>query len=555
MRIPSLVVPGLRWLVLSVVALLAVESRAQRWYLGASPHFEVLSGSSERETRRLLVELERFRENVLGVFPIGEAREPKVRVYLFPSRKAFRPYMPIYEGKPKEVGGYFVGADDEAVIALLPEREASEFEEPLETVYHEYFHLLTHARGMHLPLWLEEGLAELFSTLRIDSKYAEVGEPKAWYALALSETGMLRTAELIAVDRSSPHYNEDLRGSLFYAQAWAFTHYLFCGTDAGNLEKLAHYIAQLREPGIDADASFRRIFGNDLGQYDFALRQYLDGGRYRTRRMPARSIDEKTVAVRPASDFERDVALANLRYRVHGESAVAEHVQALQVLQPDSPRPFEVLGAIAIQEGRPAEARAHYQSAIERGSDNPFVYVTMARDRMRTLDLADFDQRLAPVDAFDLQRWLDRALALEPDYADALELLAEVESRAPSFRPHAVNLVQSSVSSLPRKDRILLALGVIRMRAGDAVTAGQIAEAILQSSETNLEVKHAARMLRYRLAGAPETEAPPPAPANGLRARTLRETSDTLKRGETGIGTAPTFGEELFEGNPFRPAP
>ncbi len=53
---------------------------------------------------------------------------------------------------------------------------------------------------------------------------------------------MLPTEQLLGVDRSSPLYNEELRGSLFYAQAWAFTHYLLCGTDKGNLENLAAYI-------------------------------------------------------------------------------------------------------------------------------------------------------------------------------------------------------------------------------------------------------------------------------------------------------------------------
>lgn len=266
------------WLSALVLVLVSTEGRAQRWHLGTSSHFEVLSGASEKETRRLLLELERFRENVLGVFTIGDATEPKVRVYLFPSAKAFRPYMPLYQGKPKDVGGYFIGGSDEAVIALQSEKEASEFEDPVELIYHEYFHLLTHARGLELPVWLEEGLAEVFSTLRVDYKYAEIGAPKKWSALVVAETGLLPTAELIAVDKSSPHYNEDVRGSLFYAQAWAFTHYLFCGTDKGNLEKLATYIDRLRTPGVDDVALFREVFGNDLSKYDHLLRQYMDGG-------------------------------------------------------------------------------------------------------------------------------------------------------------------------------------------------------------------------------------------------------------------------------------
>ncbi len=47
--------------------------------------------------------------------------------------------MPTHEGKPKEVAGYFIGGPDEVIVALQPEKEASEHEDPVELIYHEYF--------------------------------------------------------------------------------------------------------------------------------------------------------------------------------------------------------------------------------------------------------------------------------------------------------------------------------------------------------------------------------------------------------------------------------
>ncbi len=530
----------------------ALECPGQKWLVGTSPNFQVLSGSSERETRRLLLELERFRANVLGVFPIGEAREPRLRVYLFPSRKSFRPYAPHFNGKPRnDVSGYFIGAPDEAVIALLPRSEADAGQDPIETIHHEYFHLLTHARGLNLPLWLEEGLAEVFSTLRIVGQYAEIGAPKQLYAYVLSEYSMLPIEELIAVDKSSPHYNEELRGGLFYAQAWAFVHYLFCGTEGGNYEKLAAYIEGLREPDVDAGRLFRRIFGHDLRSYDFALRQYFDGGRYRIRRIPAKAVDEGAIEVRPASEFERDVELANLEFRIRDDVDLTERVLQLRSRDPNSPRPYEVLAAIASKDGEHATAREYWAAGAERGSDNPYLYVAMTRDRMGGFDLAEFERQLSPEDAFDVQRWVDRALALRPGYAEAVELLAEVEARSPSIRVHAVNRLQSMAGNLPRRDRTLLALAVIRSRAGDADTSRLIVESLLQSSETRVEVRHAARMLRYRLDGDTVLE---PVSTGRVRAGSLRETTETLKQGGPGIGEPPIFGKEYLPPDVLNPA-
>jgi len=540
------------WFGALLVCSISGELFGQRWHMGTSPHFEVLSGASEKETRRLLIELERFRANVLGVFPLGEAQEPKVRVYLFPSRRAFRPYMPTHEGKPKEVAGYFIGGPDEVIVALQPEKEASEHEDPVELIYHEYFHLLTHTRGLEFPLWLEEGLAEVFSTLRVDGKHAEIGAPKELYAFVLSETSMLPTEQLLGVDRSSPLYNEELRGSLFYAQAWAFTHYLLCGTDKGNLENLAAYIERLRTPGVHAQRAFREIFGDDMRKFDFALRQYLDGGRYRLRRLPARPFDESTVAVRPATDFERDVALANLEFRVHQNVGVTSRLLQLQATQPDSARPFEVLGAIAAFENDHDRARDYYRSATERASDNPFIYATMVRDAMRLFDRNDFDQRLSATDAFDVQRWIDRALALRPQDAELIELLAEVEARSPTIRVHAVNRVQNAIPILPRRDPTLLALATIRWRSGDAATAGQIVNAILASTESESGVKEAARLLRFRLGGDGASSATDTPAPGGARTRTLRETSETLKSGNSPIGETRSFAEEILGQEPTR---
>jgi hypothetical protein len=474
-------------------------SAAERWLHGSSPHFRMLSVASEKESRRMLLELERFRENVLAFLQMGGASEPPVTVYLFPSTRTFRPYLPLYQGKRKEVSGYFINGADEAVIALSAERDPDGFEDPAETIFHEYVHFLFHSRGLSLPAWLDEGMADVFSTLRVDAKSAEYGRPKELYVLLLQQGSTRPLQELLQVTHGSADYNEEMRATMFYAQAWAFTHYLLCGTDRSNLEKLVRYLRVLENPLTDPLAAFTEIFGSNWSKLDFDLRSYLEGGRYYQRRVPARPIDEAAVKLRPATDFEREAGLVSLGFRV--ARAGDTHLRLLHLAQknPESPRPHELLGLMEAEQGDFANAVEAWRKAVELKSENAFPYVQVARAELIGFNLADFDTRLEPVMAMDLQRWLDRALTLRPGYPQAIEALAEVEARAPTLRLYGIKQVQDAVPKLIERDRTLLALAVVRWRANDIPTCLQIVDVIIKSSRATAQVKAAAGALRLRI--------------------------------------------------------
>ena len=76
-------------------------------------------------------------------------------------------------------------------------------------------------------MWLNEGLAEYYSTyaLAANGKRADIGRPIPRHVALLRER-FLPITQLIGVERSSELYNEGDRQSIFYAEAWALTHYL-----------------------------------------------------------------------------------------------------------------------------------------------------------------------------------------------------------------------------------------------------------------------------------------------------------------------------------------
>ncbi len=493
----------MRWWGLVALVAGVAEAARDEWRYVRTENFEMLSQASEKKTRKIVVELEQFRASFVSTFRLRPAHEPRVTVILFDSDRRFTPYKPIYQGQPKEVSGYFIGGDDETVIALNLDVELDEDSSPAETIFHEYVHLLLHTRGLKLPTWLNEGLAELFSTFQVNGNTVEYGRTKQLYVDVLNLTALMPLGQLMAVTEQSKDYNEEERAGMFYAQSWALTHFLVCGEDRTNSAKLARFLATVETAPGGPEAAFREAFGGSFDKLEQQLRSYLQGGRYFQRRVPAPLKDlAAKVTIRLATEAERDLALINLRWRVHrsGETMLA----ALHYAEsnPTSPRPQELLGAVEATDGNMTAALGRWRRAAELGSDSPFILAQAARARL--LDLSsgfDPDDRLAEADAMLLRGWLDRAVKLSPAYDDAWEMLAHVESQAPEFRVGIINALQTRVAGLKDPNPTLLALAVIRWRAKDLATAGSILKVVTASSLARPDTKAAAEILRARMAG------------------------------------------------------
>ncbi len=493
----------MRWF--GLVALMASVAEAARdeWRYVRTENFEMLSQASEKKTRKIVIELEQFRASFLTTFRLRPAHEPRVTVMLFDSDRRFTPYKPTYQGQPKDVNGYFIGGDDETMIALNLDVELDEDSNPAETIFHEYVHLLLHTRGMKLPTWLNEGLAELFSTFQVAGTMVEYGQPKQLYVDVLNMSSLMPIGKLLAVTEQSKDYNEENRAGMFYAQAWALTHFLVCGEDRTNSAKLARFLTTVETAPGGPEAAFREAFGGSFDKLEQQLRNYLQGGRYFQRRVPAPIKDlAAKVVIRLATEAERDLALINLRWRVHrsGETMLA----ALHYAEnnPTSPRPQELLGAVAATDGNMTAALGRWRRAAELGSDSPFILAQAARARLFDLGVGlDPDERLSAADVAQLRGWLDQASKLSPAYDDAWELLAHVESQAPEFRVGIINELQTRVVSLKDPNPTLLALAVIRWRAKDFTTAGSILKAVTASSRARPDTKAAAELLQARMAG------------------------------------------------------
>ena len=111
------------------LALCLAEARAaapSRWTRLRTQHFVLLGENGDKPLRRVGERLEQFREVFARVFPSTRQTMPAPAiVYVFTSERAYQPFMPLFNGKRVDVGGYgFAGAPQagqEVVLGVRPE--------------------------------------------------------------------------------------------------------------------------------------------------------------------------------------------------------------------------------------------------------------------------------------------------------------------------------------------------------------------------------------------------------------------------------------------------
>src|SRR5262245_42505433 len=209
---------------------------ALSWVQVSSDTYIVKSSAGEERAKRVLKELEGFHQLIGAtlVFRNTELPELPIEVLLIGDQETLKELEPVYDRRKISVAGFYQAGQDRDFIVL----SGLIFPETLtRIVYHELTHYFL-ARGLgRAPTWLNEGLAEYFSTAEVRDEEISLGALSTDRLQLLRTSRMLALRECFSVDTSSVQYNEDSKASVYYAQAWAFIHYLMHGEHAARFKQ------------------------------------------------------------------------------------------------------------------------------------------------------------------------------------------------------------------------------------------------------------------------------------------------------------------------------
>lgn len=143
------------------------------WIRLQTTNFTVYSNTSQRETLRLVRDLEKLRK-VLRLFygKLPERAPVPSFVYLFKSDRSYTPYKPLAGGKPREVAGVFCAHQEGNYISMTVAAGIG----ATRLIYHEYMHQVFASQLSRVPVWFSEGMAEAYSTFEATEDSAAIGK-------------------------------------------------------------------------------------------------------------------------------------------------------------------------------------------------------------------------------------------------------------------------------------------------------------------------------------------------------------------------------------------
>lgn len=451
------------------------------WVRVDSDHFTLFSDADPGHVRALAADLERLRAALLGLVP-GLAR-PAPRptsLFVFRDERAFRPYRRLDGATPAKVAGFFASHERGDYLAI----DGSPRSEPRRVLYHEYLHQVVAAHFPAAPLWLNEGLAELYSSVEVDGETARVGLPIREHLDWLERHSLIPLPELFAMDRSSPDYHEGSRRGVFYAESWALVHHLLIGAPERQPQTV-RFLELCREGTPPADALVE-AFDTTSSGLERELRESVRALLFSYVRVPVGAAVATESRIEPLAPAEVLYRLGDLLIHTapHLAGEAGAHFEAALDLDPDHAPSIAGRGIVAAHEGDHAAAHEHYRRAAELAPDDVRIQTLWGESLLQRALGGGGPQPLDPggetADLLAAARAVfRRVVELAPDHAAAWAGLGTTHTLDRRPPPAALAALERARRDLPDRPDLAFNLALLYARAGRRQDAVGLVESVL----------------------------------------------------------------------------
>ncbi len=459
------------------------QSSTPTWWLAKDKHFEVYSQVGGESARSLLERFSRLRSfwtdsTIPGLSGLLPDSGVPLRVIEFNSAREYGEYR-----THQAADAYYVGTDAGEYIVLPPSAS-------LGVAAHEYTHAILHARGLQIPDWLGEGLAEVFSTVRATNSGFEFGGELPARVDTLRRHPKVLVTELLN-ETHSPGFQESRdSAAVFYAESWALADMLVSSPEYGHLDR---FFASIHA-GKSTKQTFAGVYGKTLSRVGQDLQSWISGRNSPRHFVPVSIPGAAPTAAVRVSDLNAGMVLADLLVANKEWSRAEAKYRELLRAYPDEPKLMTSIGMVAFRSGSKAAALENWRKAIDSGANDPGLCYRFAL-------LAE--EAGLPED--EIAHALERAIAAKPDFSDARYRLAIIESNRGNYEAAVAQLkamgtpsaaraysywsaLASSLSELGRTDEATAAAHQAKLSARTADEQG-IASALEYTTKTDFHVQ------------------------------------------------------------------
>jgi tetratricopeptide (TPR) repeat protein len=399
----------------------------ENWTEIRSPHFTVISNAGEHDGRRIALQFEQVRAMFEQLYPKQKVDSGKPTIiFALKNEDSLKLLLPSYgqNSKAMHLAGFYHPAYDKNFAVIRADVGGGG---PLNfrSLYHEYTHAFFRYNFRGLPVWLDEGLAEVYGNTAIEGKSASVGLPSDYQLRLLQSGQLLPLNQLLTIDRTSPLYNTNDHAGVFYAESWALVHYLQYSHELQNQDLVNKFLAALHETDDPIEAA-KQAFG-DLNKFSDKLQEYIRFHTYQYQRVSLPSkLSENDFTARPLSQAEGTLALADYLLRSGRLPEALERLHQAADLDAATPGYHGELGHYHLLKADYTSAEKELQAGIAADPKDVSAHLDMALVYLRRDGYTkDFTPKI--------RTELETVLTLAPEFPPAFAFLSIAYAQEPDI--------------------------------------------------------------------------------------------------------------------------
>jgi tetratricopeptide (TPR) repeat protein len=339
-------------------------------------------------------------------------------------------------------------------------------------------------------LWLNEGLAQYYENTDLNEKEPVLGQPNSFAILFLRQHPLIPLTTLFAVDHNSPYYHREDKGSIFYTESWALTHFLEVADVKNGTQKIPDY-ALLVANHVDPVTAATRAFG-DLNRLQVQLSNYVQAASYSEFRFKKPlEVDETTFKVQPVTAAEADAVRADFLAYNQRETDARSLLDQVLKDDPNNTLAHETMGYLEFRAGNLEQAQKWYEQAVKLDSQSYLANYYFAAIAMNRGEGGEMGSQI--------EGSLQKAIKLNPSFAPSYDRLAIFYASggknldgARMLELQAVQYDPGNVGFRINEANILVTM----QHQGDAITVLQTALKVAKNPAETASVEHALEMVQ-----------------------------------------------------------
>jgi tetratricopeptide (TPR) repeat protein len=449
-----------RWLIcLLLIAAGPALAGERTWRIATTPHYRLLSQLSERETAAWMREFDQFILSTSDVLKMDVRALTPLTVVIFAGDKDFTPYkMMKPNGQTAKVAGQFIGRPTWSMIGM-----ASAFvaDESRKTIYHEATHWLMSMDDARQPAWFTEGVAEMFSTFERRGSKVNWAKPIDTHLIILNGAGEMPLAEFLI--EPSALFDRDDRTDRFYAQAWAFTHFLMFSGEPARRQLLLKFLETYKTQS--GEATVAAVFGPTLKDVERDFHNYVQRRSWNYMVEPVKPAAEPP-ALQPAPAALVESSLGFLALGAHRLDLARPHAQKAIELDVNAPEGHALQAYLAAEDDDFDQAVAHAEAALKHGSKDSALFLLIGDSYLKGRNSQKPDAKRLRVAMYE------NAINLSPRRLTTYERLAEALFALENPREEDAKFLSLGLRAFPGEDWLRVGAAVVDYRLGrrDAAT-------------------------------------------------------------------------------------